>query len=152
MWKRLLSSVWRSLPKHVRRWGVVLMQPRFTVTVGAVILDEQNRVLLLHHRFRGGSGWGIPGGFINPRENPDEALRRELCEEIGAEVESAELAFIHTLQAYQQVEIIFRVRLRNEIKICSAEISEAKWSALNAIPANVSAYQQWLITKALTPQ
>ncbi len=63
MWHQILSRIWRRLPKRVRRFGIFLTQPRFTVTAGAVIVDDQNRVLLLLHRFRGGSGWAV--GYKN---------------------------------------------------------------------------------------
>jgi ADP-ribose pyrophosphatase YjhB (NUDIX family) len=131
--------------------GVVLSHSRFTVTAGVVVIDEQNRVLLLHHRFRGGSGWGIPGGFLNPREHPEAALRRELREEIGLEMDNVEIAVIRTLQEYQQIEIVFRATPRNAVQICSEEISRAEWFDLNALPAEVSAYQRWLLEKAISP-
>lgn len=152
MWHRLFSRVWRSLPKRLRRFGIVLSQPRFTVTAGAVIVDEHQRVLLLHHRFRGGSGWGIPGGFLNAREHPEEAVRRELREEISLELDNVEIAFIHTLQEYRQIEVVFRATPRNAVQICSAEISRAEWFDLNALPAEVSDYQRWLLEKALSPE
>ncbi|MEP6912843.1 MAG: NUDIX hydrolase, partial [bacterium] len=60
--------------------------PRFAVTAGAVITDNQGRVLLLKHRFRPGTGWGMPGGFMQEGEQPEEALRRDLREEVGLEV------------------------------------------------------------------
>ena len=64
-----------------------LSHPRFAVTAGAIITDDSGRVLLLKHRFRPGTGWGMPGGFMEEGEQPEEALRRELREEIGLEVE-----------------------------------------------------------------
>ena len=68
-----------------------LTHARFTVTAAGIVLDERGRVLLLKHRFRSGSGWGIPGGFVEAGEQPEEGLRRELLEEIGLELDSAEL-------------------------------------------------------------
>ena len=74
MLKKVLGALWRHAPKSVRRWGVRLVEPRFTVTAGAVVVDERGRVLLLNHVFRVGSGWGIPGGFMEKGEQPEEAL------------------------------------------------------------------------------
>lgn len=152
MWHQLLSHLWRRLPRCARRWGVVLAHPRFTVTAGAVVVDEQQRVLLLHHRFRGGSGWGIPGGFLKSRENPDTAVRRELREEIRLELANLEIAFTHTLQEYNQIEVVFRATPASAIEICSAEITRAEWFDLTALPAEVSEYQRWLLKKALAPE
>jgi len=103
MLKEFLGFVWRSAPKSVRRFSVRLVEPRFTVTAGAVVEDEEGRILLLNHVFRKGSGWGIPGGFLSPGEQPEEALRRELREETGMEVETARLAFVRTLKRPRQV-------------------------------------------------
>src|ERR671938_1293355 len=114
MLKGLLARVWRGSPRFVRRAGVWLTQPRFTVTAGAVVSDERGRVLLLRHVLRKGSGWGIPGGFINAGEQPEQAVRRELREETGLELEGVELAFVRTLRSVRQVEVIFRGRLASE--------------------------------------
>jgi 8-oxo-dGTP diphosphatase len=152
MWHQLFSRIWRRLPKRARRFGILLLHPRFTVTAGAVVVDEQGRVLLLHHRFRGGSGWGIPGGFLNARENPETAVRRELREEISLELANLQIAFTHTLQEYNQIEIVFRARPASALEICSAEITRAEWFVLDALPPEVSEYQRWLLKKALAPE
>jgi mutator protein MutT len=149
MWHRILSGVWRRVPKRVRRFSLVLLNARFTVTVGAVIVDEQKRVLLLQHRFRPGNDWGIPGGFIHPREQPEEAMRRELREEIGLEVDNLELAFINTLQVVQQVEIVFRATPRNEAQPNSIEARHIEWFEVTALPPDLVNYQRWMIQRAL---
>lgn len=149
----MLSGIWRRLPKRVRRWGVLLTEARFTVTTGAVITDVQGRVLLLQHRFRPGGGWGIPGGFLQPGEQPEAGLRRELREEVGLEVEQAEVAFIRTLERYQQVEIIFRCRVRGDAVPralpLALEVQQAAWFALADLPAELSADQSGLLARAL---
>jgi ADP-ribose pyrophosphatase YjhB (NUDIX family) len=149
MLKKLLGALWRVAPKSLRRWGVRLVEPRFTVTAGAVVHDETGRVLLLEHVFRAGSGWGIPGGFIERGEQPEEAVRRELREEIGLELEEAELAFVRALKRPAQVEIIFRCRPRGDIGSRSLEIKHAQWFALDALPEGLTRDQRQLIERAL---
>lgn len=146
---KFLSGLWRRAPRGVRRWGVLLAEARFTVTVGAVVTDECGRVLLLHHHFRAGSGWGIPGGFVRAREQPLAALRRELREEIGLEVTVAEIVFVRTLKSYQQLEIIFRGRTRGHLALQSFEVGRAAWFALHELPAGLSHDQRGLIARAL---
>jgi 8-oxo-dGTP diphosphatase len=145
----LAGKLWRRLPQRVRRWGVMLKESRFTVTVGAVVMDEENRILLLKHRFRSGSGWGIPGGFLQPGEQPEDALRRELCEEVGLEIEELKIAFVRTLQRYSQVEIIFRCRPGSDFHPQNHEIIRAAWFALNAFPPDLSDDQRGLIQRVL---
>ena len=56
--------------------------------VAAIILDKENRVLLTKRAIDPGRGkWGIPGGFLNPGEHPVEGLKREIKEELEAEIE-----------------------------------------------------------------
>ncbi|HYH85463.1 MAG TPA: NUDIX hydrolase [Pyrinomonadaceae bacterium] len=154
MLKRMLAGVWLSAPRFVRRAGVWLAQPRFAVTAGAVVRDERGRVLLLRHTLRKGSGWGIPGGFMLAGEQPEEAVRRELREETGLEVESVELAFVRTLKSVRQVEVVFRGLLRADaIKGIEKnfEIDGAEWFATDAMPHSLSADQRRVIARALAP-
>jgi 8-oxo-dGTP diphosphatase len=49
----------------------------------AVLLDPDDRVLLVRFDFPGRTVWAAPGGGIEPGESPQAALRRELAEETG---------------------------------------------------------------------
>ena len=149
MLRGLLGFLWRKAPKRVRLLGVRLTEPRFNVTAGAVVFNEQGEVLLLKHVFRAGSGWGIPGGFLEKGEQPDEAIRRELLEEAGLELESAELAFVRTLKTPARVEIIFRCRPRGRAVAQGFEIKSAEWFAPDNLPPGLSHDQKRLIKRAL---
>ncbi len=49
----------------------------------ALIVDPDDRVLLVRFEFPAGTRWALPGGGIEPGESPVEAIRRELVEEVG---------------------------------------------------------------------
>src|SRR5437868_6015877 len=149
MWRQLSATLWRRTRRQVGRWGVWLVEPRFTVTAGACVLDAQGRVLLLKHAFRSGSGWGVPGGFIEKGEQPEAALRRELKEEVGLELKSARLAFVRTLERPQQVEVMFCGRAANEARPQSGEIERAAWFAPDALPTELSRDQRQLVARVL---
>ncbi|MFN2480052.1 MAG: NUDIX domain-containing protein, partial [Pyrinomonadaceae bacterium] len=106
---------------------------------------------LLKHAFRRGSGWGIPGGFMEKGEQPEDAIRRELREEAGLEVEDARLVAVRTLAATQQVEILFLARpLRaGDARAASAEVSAVEWFERGALPTGLSKDQRRLIDLAL---
>jgi 8-oxo-dGTP diphosphatase len=114
-----------------------------------VIVDENNRILLLKHEFRVGSGWGIPGGFMNKGEQPEEALRREVREEIGLELERVELAFLRTLRMTGQVEIYFRATPRGTTEPRSMEIKSAQWFKPDQMPEGLSRDQIKIIKRVL---
>jgi 8-oxo-dGTP diphosphatase len=149
MLKRLLGLVWRNTPRRMRRWSALVLQPRFTVSAGAVVVDDEGRVLLLKHVFRSGAGWGIPGGFISEGEQPEAAIRRELKEETGLELEELLLAFARTLTRTRHVEIIFRCRPRGVAAARSLEINQLEWFALDQLPESLGRDQRYLIKRAL---
>jgi 8-oxo-dGTP diphosphatase len=143
------GSIFRHLPGPVRRRVVRLGQTRFTVTAGAFVFDDQGRILLLEHEFRADSRWGIPGGFLNQGEQPDEALRRELREEVSLEVSGVELYFARALRKPHQVELYFACTATNDPTPSSFEIRKAQWFDINELPSELSNDQQKIIKRAL---
>jgi 8-oxo-dGTP diphosphatase len=146
----LLGAIWRRAPKSLRRWTVRMSHQRFAVTAGAVVTDARGRVLLLKHRFRPGTGWGMPGGFIEAGEQPEEALRRELREEVGLEVEKVKLFAARTFQRPQQVEIVFTARALGGPDQLNFEIQKTAWFSANDLPKELPADQARLIKRALS--
>ncbi len=62
-----------------------MTSPRVRQAVRALVLDPDDRILLVAFDFpdRPGSIWAAPGGGLEPDEDPADALRRELHEEVG---------------------------------------------------------------------
>ena len=63
--------------------------PRSIQVVAGVITDPRGRILLTRRKEDSELAglWEFPGGKIEPGESPEQALRRELLEEVGLEVE-----------------------------------------------------------------
>jgi 8-oxo-dGTP diphosphatase len=149
MFIEFLGAIWRRLPGIARRRMVRMGQERFTVTAGAMIFDNQDRILLLDHVFRPDGGWGIPGGFLTKDEQPEAGLRRELKEEIGIEVEDVTILFARTLRKPRQIEIYYRARAVGQPAPCSFEIRKAGWFAIDDLPGDLSKDQRRLIQRVL---
>src|SRR5215212_11704322 len=143
-----MSLVWRKLPVRMRRWTMRLTHTRFTVTAGAVIFNDKREVLLLKHRFRAGSGWGLPGGFMEKGEQPIDALRRELREEIGLEVDDVKVFAARSFRKPKQVEVLFRGRANAQVKSLTVEIERAEWFTLDALPEGLPRDQRVYIERA----
>jgi mutator protein MutT len=106
-------------------------------------------VLLLKHRFRPGPGWGMPGGFIEAGEQPADALRRELREEVRLEVEKLRLFTTRVFKRPKQVEIIFTAHAMGDPDPLSFEIQKAAWFTLDELPNRLPKHQAELIMRAL---
>jgi ADP-ribose pyrophosphatase YjhB (NUDIX family) len=147
---KLFGGIWRSLPGAMRRRLVRLGQRRFTVTAGAMVFDDEGRILLLEHVFRPDSRWGIPGGFLSKGEQPDQALRRELREEVALEVTDVEFLFARTLPRPRQVEIYFLCKPAGVPSPSSFEITKAEWFTTDNLPEDLSQDQRKIIKRALS--
>ncbi|MEO3976916.1 NUDIX hydrolase [Streptomyces sp. CAU 1734] len=62
---------------------------RSNVSVGAVIRDDQDRVLIVDPVYK--PYWNLPGGHAEQGETPEETCRREVREEIGLDLEPGRL-------------------------------------------------------------
>jgi mutator protein MutT len=132
----------------MRRWTMRLTHPRFTVTAGAVIFNDKGEVLLLKHRFRAGSGWGLPGGFMEKGEQPIDALRRELREEIGLELDDVKVFAARSFKKPKQVEVLFRARANAQVQSRTVEVERAEWFAIDALPEGLPRDQRVYIERA----
>ena len=150
MLKKFLGAVWRSFPPQVRYRLTRIGQRRFTVTTAVAIFDDEGQLLLLEHVFRPDSGWGLPGGFLNSSEQPEEGLRREIREEIGVELTDVRLLFTRSLGRLRQVEIYFRAKALGVPQPRSFEIKRAEWFTLSGLPGALSKDQVRLIQRVVS--
>jgi 8-oxo-dGTP diphosphatase len=56
---------------------------RLRTAARAVVLDPAGRILLVRFEFPNGGVWGTPGGGVDDGESHEQALLRELSEEVG---------------------------------------------------------------------
>jgi 8-oxo-dGTP pyrophosphatase MutT (NUDIX family) len=111
------------LPARVRRAYLELTHPRFLIGVMALIRDEQQRVLILEHTYRRAFPWGLPGGYLQTREEPTEGLARELYEETGLVVEVDDL-LVAGLYTPFQLDLLYRARIVGGQIHATAEVSD----------------------------
>lgn len=99
--------------------------PRHTTVVGCLVRDEDNRVLLIKHCKR---GWEIPQGRVEEGENLLDALRREVREEAGVEIEPGPLAAVWSMLTPPSAVIFtFIGRYAGGELSCSDDSVDACW-------------------------
>ena len=121
---------------------------KFTVTVAGIIFNDKNEVLLIKHLFRPGKGWGLPGGFLEASEQPDEALRRELREEIGLELDQLRTFTTRSFRKARQLEVVFLGHSKDEPRPQSLEVERSDWFPTESLPDGVPRDQKALIKQA----
>lgn len=67
-------------------------QARKRVSADALIRDAEGRVLLVKPTYK--PGWDLPGGMAEANEAPDDAVRRELAEELALDVSALGLLVV----------------------------------------------------------
>jgi 8-oxo-dGTP pyrophosphatase MutT (NUDIX family) len=132
--KRLLLRLWRDLPlpRWARRLYLRLTCADVLLGAGAVILDDQGRVLVLEHTYRRNGRWGIPGGYLRKGESPEHALRREVREETGLDVEVGELLDAG-LYVSDELDLAYRCRIVDGHLRLSPEARRAEYRPLDAL-------------------
>jgi len=106
-----------------------------TFGVAAIVEDDDGRVLLVKHTYQ--PGWLLPGGGVARGEPPEQALLRELREEVGlVRAAAPELVRVHTLRAgwVTNVVALFRVRGAEIHFQPNIEIRDAAFYPRDALP------------------
>jgi 8-oxo-dGTP pyrophosphatase MutT (NUDIX family) len=114
--------------------GYRLFQPWRTIGAVGVVLNEHDEMLLVEHVFHPKYPWGMPGGWMGRRENPDETVRREVLEETGLHVTViAPLLIEHALSLGQHVDIAYLCRVDGPVGeiTLSSELLSFRWVSLH---------------------
>jgi 8-oxo-dGTP pyrophosphatase MutT (NUDIX family) len=118
------------------------------------VLTRRGDVLLVRHTYGRRQTWELPGGGVKRREEPPEAARREVREELG--VDLPELAPLGELFARIDSK---RDRLwcfgaelgEREVERDRAEIAECGWFPRAALPDARAKYVESIVALADSP-
>lgn len=150
MLRKAIGIIWSKTPYFLRLRMIRATQEKFTVSVAAIITNERKEILILDHVLRPFSSWGIPGGFIEAGEQPEIAIRRELFEETGLELNRIKMIRVRTIKRH--VEILFRGEARGKGEIKSREITDLGWFEIDKMPQQMSRAQKTLIEEVLSAE
>jgi 8-oxo-dGTP diphosphatase len=109
---------------------------RHSVSVAAVITDDQDRVLVVQRRDNG--KWEIPGGVLELHESIHGGLRREVGEETGVLVEPERLTGVYKNLKLGVVALVFRAQITDGQPRPTDESRRVDWWTREAIAAQMA--------------
>lgn len=133
--------------------------------VGALILDDQGRLLLVRRaRDPGKLQWGLPGGFVDQGETAEQALAREVYEETQLTLTHHNLLttgpnrYTHTGTTADVLDMFYlcRVASTHPVILAASELCEHRWCVPDAeildnmaFPSNRIAIELWLSQRSV---
>ena len=134
----LLLAAYKRLPSPVRTLLIRVGTPSFHVGAICVVERADGHLLLVRQSYRR-DGWGFPGGLLQRREEPADAARRELHEELGIDVELDGLPVVVIDPEMRRVDVVFTAKLAEdsaepERSPHSPEITAARWFPPDELP------------------
>lgn len=115
--------------------------------VGAVILDDENRILLILRKRHPEAGtWSIPGGKVEPYETLERAVVREIKEEVDLDVEidrllcTAETVAPETEEHWVSILYVVRVTGGTATNREPVALGDLQWFPLDKLPENLACF------------
>lgn len=112
--------------------------PRVLLVSAVVLINEQTEILLAQRpEGKALAGlWEFPGGKVHADEIPEQALVRELAEELGITVQTPDLSPLtfasHTYESFHLLMPLFSCR-RWQGEVQGLEGQEVAWVALGKL-------------------
>ena len=121
-----------------------------TIRVVAAIIIDHDKVFATQRGYgEFKDGWEFPGGKIEPGESPENALVREIKEELNIEPINPELMGIYSGkelfniypkskdQVYVLNHVFFCEEYKGKIEFIDGEVKDLKWFDLDNLPENI---------------
>jgi ADP-ribose pyrophosphatase YjhB (NUDIX family) len=105
---------------------------------GIAIIDDQNRILLVHQTY-GNKHWSLPGGVVENGESAYEAAIRECKEEINIEARDIDLIGVYFMSHRNGYIFVFRTgQYDGDIQVDNQEINEYGFFGIDELPRPIT--------------
>lgn len=112
------------------------MTDRHSVSVAAVVVNEQGQVLVIKRSDNG--AWQLPGGVLELGETIQDGVRREVVEETGVQVEPIGLTGVYKNIKLGVVALVFRAYQVGGVASPTEEAAAVDWWAPARVAAGMS--------------
>ncbi len=99
----------------------------FTTAVICAVIDERGRTALIRQSYGDTGRFVCVAGFMKPGETAEEAVRREVLEEIGQQVEDVRFIRSYVHQGKDMLMLGFAAHVLERPFRLSDEVAEAVW-------------------------
>jgi 8-oxo-dGTP diphosphatase len=113
------------------------------------IIEEKGKILLARRSDIG--WWNLPGGGMEAGEAVDEALRREIREEVGLEIAIDYLVGVYSKPQKNEVVLTFHCHPTGGTATTSDEVSEIGWFVATDLPDQLLPKHRQRLIDALQP-
>jgi 8-oxo-dGTP diphosphatase len=128
--------------------------PRQPIGAVGVIFDQEHRVLIVEHLLRTDFPWGLPGGWLKHGESPEQAVRREIREELGFDVKVGQLLLaepigcVHNSTHPRHLGLAYACSIIGGALKQSWEVVSLEWNAPQHIQRQLAPFQSKAIIVA----
>jgi ADP-ribose pyrophosphatase YjhB (NUDIX family) len=118
-----------------------------------VVVRRGDDVLLVRHTYGRRWEWDLPGGFINHDEAPQDAVLRELEEEVGLQGQRPVPlgAIVRRSSGRRDTVHGFAADADGDgasLAVDEAEIAQARWFARDALPQETTPHTRCMVARA----
>jgi 8-oxo-dGTP diphosphatase len=119
----------------VAEYGWRLFQPKFSAGAVGVVLNERGQVLLVEHVFHPYTPWGLPGGWVGPREDPAQTVKREVREELNLDIQINAILLVE-VDGRNHIDFAFLCSTVPDAQVgkLSRELLDYRWCNLDELP------------------
>jgi ADP-ribose pyrophosphatase YjhB (NUDIX family) len=117
--------------------------------VVGVFFTPDGRILLLRHVYRRLYPWGLPAGFLNAGESPEDAAVREVREEIGLIVKVTRTLDVQAVRPRHMEVVVLGTVLPDQPMRPNAEIFEGAFVPPGVLPPGMMPSQAEIVRRAV---
>lgn len=133
----VLVRIWKLIRGPLQWYALWIAHHKFIIGVSGVMLNTDNNILLLRHRYWKDGSWGLPSGYAIREETLQQTICREINEETGLKSEVTSLLRIRSgFKLRLEVTFLGRI-IGGDIKIDKREIIELAFFPLNELPGGL---------------